>query len=1082
MNRIFGIIVVLMTLSACGGSGGGEGNETVSASLSGGWGFIYQENSCRESFHFFENGSMEINSAREIVLGTYTFEETVGRNQRHELVINLLSGNNEPDCLGNRTSESGLTGIFYVEFDSSTEISWYEEPNGGAALLTLNSITDIPFSRPPSLNFGDDLLAYERETVQLTAETDAPEGSSYLWEQISGPTVSVQGANSKDAEIVLPSIDTDTSLVFDFTIMLEGGSTYSDQVEVIVLAYTHLSDIEFADQALSGCVAEISSGTSLVDVTEVSSLHCENVSDISGIEQLAYLTSLSLSDNSVTSLTPLFGLSSLEQLDLSGNPSLFCEQIEAIESTLPVLVNFVKDDLCIANRGVELGAIGFDAVIDEDRNQIYVSIPTRNEIAVVSTTRMRVVDRILLGGEPYGIDLSIDHASLYVAVRGTDSVAVIDLDSRVVSSIPLANQTGHSDLYDVIEAAPGRVFVSSSPGSGGFAYIAQIDLNQSNVVTRAADARIIRASPTFARSPDYDSLYVSEGFSPNSLYKLNLLDPDAPVVLEDDHGSISGTYNMSVNSSGSRIAVASGQVLRTGSFIESGRVAAGLSVPGLIDNNLYVLSNNSGLNVFDFDTLEQMDSVTSSCNFGTTRRIGIFDNNDSAMFLQQDVLCIKKQISQSAEPDPYPLLTFEDLGFEKCVIAAAEANGYTSPSEFEELDCSAAEKNIISLNSIDKLVNLRNLDISGHSVFSTEPLGGLSNLESITIQDSIVSSLSSLNGLAALAEIDAIGSEKIPCDDLTGFQLSGIIVTADFCTENTRIELGGLGSDMEYKASTNKLYVSIPSMGQVTEIDIDGKAISNNYPIGGEVQRIDLSSDGETLYSTLYGDGDIAYLELDTGNVEVVDLSMELDDDRAWDIAEVSPDRIVVSSNPGSNGFAYIVEVRRDLGNVATRVADQRIIRASPEFAVAENGSSVYVGEGFSPNSLYKLDATVADMPLVLEDNHGNVSGTSHLTLNSSNTMIYLASGQVLSTTNFSQVAKFNAGRSWLSEDELSLYIADGESNAVGEYDTSTRAKIGRYEFGCDVTSIQALQEIPDVGISVLGDDLVCFTRVVSFN
>ncbi len=248
------------------------------------------------------------------------------------------------------------------------------------------------------------------------------------------------------------------------------------------------------------------------------------------------------------------------------------------------------------------------------------------------------------------------------------------------------------------------------------------------------------------------------------------------------------------------------------------------------------------------------------------------------------------------------------------------------------------------------------------------------------------------------------------------------------------------------------------------------------------MQRIDLAADGETLYGTLYGEGDIAYLQLDTGNVEVVNLSTELDDDRAWDIAEVSPDRIVVSSNPGSNGFAFIVEVRRDLGNVATRVAEQRIIRASPEFAVAENSSSVYVGAGFSPNSLYKLDATLADMPIALEDDHGSVSGTSHLTLNSSGTMIYLASGQVLSTTNFSQIAQFNAGRSWLSEDELSLYIADGELNAVGVYNTSTRSKIGRYEFGCDMTNIQALQVIPDVGIPVLGDDLVCFTRVVPFN
>ena len=232
----------------------------------------------------------------------------------------------------------------------------------------------------------------------------------------------------------------------------------------------------------------------------------------------------------------------------------------------------------------------------------------------------------------------------------------------------------------------------------------------------------------------------------------------------------------------------------------------------------------------------------------------------------------------------------------------------------------------------------------------------------------------------------------------------------------------------------------------------------------------------------MYNQGDIAYLQLATGNVETVDISTELGDDRVWDIAEVSPDRVIVSSNPGSNGFAYIVEVNRDQGNLAARVASERIIRASPEFAVAQDGSAVYVGSGFSPNSLYKLDATMSEMPIVLEDKHGEVSGTSHITLNRDSTLIYLASGQVLSTATFNQVAKFNSGYSWLSQDERSLYIADGELDAVGIYDAETTKKVGRKAFGCEVSSIQALQEIPGAGIAIVGDALVCFTQVIPFD
>lgn len=1082
MSRFFYIFVILTILSACGGSGGGGGNP-VFADINGTWGFLYEENLCHESYHFFEDGSLEINSGSQIVQGTYTFQESVGRNERHRLDITLVSGNSEPDCLGFVQSVAGYSGTIYIEFEDANTITWYDLADRGSPLVTMESVTSIPLSEAPDLRLNDDIVAYERNAVSLKAEIETSESVSYSWEQVRGPAASMQGENSRDLRVVLPEVDDDTTLIFNFTVTFEDGSTLSDQVIVDVNASIALEDIQLQDPALAACITEIINTTDLVEATEIESLSCENVSDITGIEQINSLTSLTLIDNTLTSLEPLMALTSVETLDLSGNSSLPCEQIDSVKLTLSELSEFSTDDLCVASRGVELGAIGFDVAIDEGRDQIYVSIPTTNEIAVISTTQLRVVDRILLGGAPYGIDLSIDQGSLFVAVRGTDSIAVIDLDSREVESIPLANQTGHSDLYDVVEAAPNRVFVSSAPGSSGSAYIAQIDLDESNIATRAASQRIIRASPRLARSPDYNFLYVSEGFSPNSLYKLNLMDPDAPIILEDDHGNVSGTYNMSINPSGSRIALASGQVLRTGSFIEAGRVTAGLSVASQTDNYLYVLSDNSDLEVFDFDTLDQVDLLDSACDYGSTSRIGVFGNNSNdLMFLQRDVLCLKTEISQSEPSDPYPELTFNDLALEECVISAAVANGYTLPSEFESLDCSSSEKRIINLESIQKLINLESLDISGHSVFSLEPLSELESLISVTVRNSEVSSLAPLSDLGILSEVDVTGSEGITCDELTEFQSNGISVSADFCTQTARLELGGIGSDMEFQTSTNKLLVSVPSLEQVVEIDIDSENVSNSYPMGGEVRRIDLSSDDETLYATLYGEGDIAYLQLSDGSVEVVDISTELDDDRTWDIAEVSPDRIVVSSNPYSNGFAYIVEVRRDLENAATRVADQRIIRASPEIVVSEDSSSVYVGSGFSPNSLYRLDANQPDMPISIEDDHGSVSGTNHLTVNSSNTLIYLASGQVLSTVNFTQVATFNAGRSWLSEDEQFLFVADGESNAVGIYDVATTAKVGRSEFGCDVTGILKLIEIPDVGISVLGDDLVCFTRVIPFN
>lgn len=1082
MIRIFWCLAVLLTLNGCGESSSEDRSELITESIVGSWGFTYEGNNCREAYHFRENGSIEINSGDEIIIGTYVFDETVASDERHELTISLLSDNGEPDCLGNREDDSGARGVMYIKFDGSSQILWYSQQRGGTAINTMVAVNDIPISEAPFLNIGPNLYAYEREEIQLVANTDALENATYLWTQLSGPVVSLNNADTLTATFTLPNITADTSLLFNFEITLANGSKISDQMKVYATAYVNIRDITFADMNLSNCISDSVSNVATSDITELTSLSCENITNLAGIASLSYLTNLNLKANTLDSLTPILALEKLEHLDISGNDSLDCEQIEELQSSLDKLSSLTKDDLCITNRGVELGAIGFDLAVDEIRKQIYVSLPSKNEIAVISYERMRVVDRIRLGGAPYGVDLSIDGDSLYVAVRGTDSVAVIDLESRHVTTIPLANKTGNASLYDVIEAAPNRVFVSAAPGSSGFAYIAQINLDESNLVTRAASNRIIRSRPTFARSPDYRALYLSEGFSPNSLYKLSLMNSVADIILEDDHGSVSGSYNMSVNLTGTRVALASGQVLRTGSFVQSGRVINGLSVASQLNNHLFVLSNNSDMSVFDFDTLEEIASITTNCEFGTTSKFGTFNQDNSFMFLQQDVLCINTQISQSNDVEPYPSLVFDDLGFEECVIASAQANGYEQAAEIEMLDCSSAQKNIISLGSIEKLENLRHLDISGHSVFSLEPLAKLNKLETLTIKDSNISDLEPLSGIGVLSELNVTGSERIPCNELYNFQQLGVTVTADTCTQNTRIELGGIGTDMAYNDTTNKLYISVPSMLQVIEIDIASEQITHNYPVGGKAQRIDLSSDGKTIYTTLYGDGDIAYLTLADSSVEKVDISTELDDDRVWDIAEVSPNRIVVSSNPGSNGFAYIVEVRRDLNNTAKRVANKNIIRAHPEFAVAENGSSVYVGSGFSPNSLYKLDASLADMPIALEDNHGDVSGTSHLSLNKDNSLIYLASGQVLSTTTFTQVATFNSGRSWLSLNGQSLYIADGESNAIGIYDINTTAKIGKQGFGCEVTSIQELQEIENLGVSVLGDDLVCFTRVIPFN
>jgi len=297
---------------------------------------------------------------------------------------------------------------------------------------------------------------------------------------------------------------------------------------------------------------------------------------------------------------------------------------------------------------VELGGIGFDMELDESRSLLYVSVPSRNEIVFVSTDSFQIVDRVLVGSRPHGIDLSHDGSRLFVALNQAAAVAVVDLESLAVTEIVVIEGTDSSLVYDVIEAEPDRLFVTASPNSSGFARIGQVRLDQGNAVSTVANNRIIRARPRFAPDPDELFLYVGEGFSPQSLYKLDLLTADAPIVLEDQHGTVSGTDLMTVNPDGSRIYLSSGQVLRTGSFAQAGRVDAGIARFGPFQDVVHVAefpgfdSPSTEVGVFDTSTYLQVDTITLPCPFDRFARFADFlvlPEEEGWIVLSQDLVC-----------------------------------------------------------------------------------------------------------------------------------------------------------------------------------------------------------------------------------------------------------------------------------------------------------------------------------------------------------------------------------------------------------------------------------------------------------
>lgn len=933
----------------------------------------------------------------------------------------------------------------------------------------------------PEVEAGPDIEAHERSTITLNGSASAPDDvDSIAWVQTAGPDVAITGDETFQPSVQLPAIDSDQTATIRLDVDFTSGVKRSDSVDIHIMAFAHIADVSLGDPVLQQCIADAAASGNLVEVIELTTLTCAGVSDADGLDIFSALTSLNLTGNSLTTLQPLLQFENLQFLDLSGNPSLPCEEVDALAQRLMEGTDLLADDTCQGNVALDLGSIGFDAALHEARNQIYVSIPGRKEIAVISLAELRIVDRLLMPGTPYGIDVSIDGTRLFAALHGSNAVAIVEIEQRAVRSFALGASTGHPTTYDVVEGEPDRLFVSANPYSGGFAYIAQVFLDQGPVASTVAGGEIIRAHPVLARSPDQLFVYVGEGFSPNSLYKLSLQDPDASIVLQDDHGSVGGTYNLTINPAGTRIALGNGQVLRTGSFIEEGRVSEGRSVASNFTDTLFVAGSNGIIESFDFTTLERTDSHTTSCDRGTTSRVVAYGDDESFMLLQDDTACLHAVVSRSMPPDPFAELRFPDLALEECVIDAAMAYGYTQPAELTNLDCSLTPKTILGLDGIGRLHNLETLDLSNSGIIDLSPLAELAWLHSLTIRNARISDIAALSGIGTLASIDLTGNPGVTCDDLHELAGSGVSVEADQCADTMRVELGGIGHDMVLDATGNRVFVSVPSLYGVLEVSLDTAMIARNFTLSGQPRGIDLSRDGQTIYAALHGLGDIAVLDTTTGETEDVDISVELDDDRTWDVAEVSINRVVASTNPSSNGFGYVVEVRRDLDNAATVVADDTIIRARPIFAVSPDQSAVYVGAGFSPNSLYKLDATQSTPPIVLEDDHGDVDGTSSLALNADGSRIYLESGQVLSTDTFDQVAKFPRGRSVVSADGSSLLVGDVETDSARVYAIATTSQIGDRQWGCDLHDLAEIREFGD-GVLVLGDDLICYSRTVSY-
>jgi len=292
---------------------------------------------------------------------------------------------------------------------------------------------------------------------------------------------------------------------------------------------------------------------------------------------------------------------------------------------------------------VQFGGNAHDVEYDHARSRAYVSIPSQGKVVVIDTNSWLPLNDISVAPGPRGLALSIDGTRLFVAKFGVGSVAVIDLNTFNQSEIQITTQLGDSRTWDVIEAQPNRLYVSANAigAGGGVAWIVQVELDNGNAANRVASSSIIRCAPTFEVSRDLTTLYVGDCLNPQSVHKLDLTQPDAPLVAETADATLSGVNHLDTNPDGSRLHLASGQILNTSNLALVGQVGAGLSRFDTDPNRLYVFALPNTLQVWNVNTLTPVTSRTLPCLFlnSTPRQLLVLPGGTGFLVLSGSSLC-----------------------------------------------------------------------------------------------------------------------------------------------------------------------------------------------------------------------------------------------------------------------------------------------------------------------------------------------------------------------------------------------------------------------------------------------------------
>jgi hypothetical protein len=163
------------------------------------------------------------------------------------------------DADGNpmESAEGDFAGVDSSMSRIGTDGSPWEYGPYSPGTVNFNQTFDPNVNFPPVANAGADQSVESGATVTLdgSASSDA-DGTitAYLWEQVSGPVVTLSNAETATSSFVVPTVTETTTWVFSLTVTDDEDETDTDEVVVAVNISASMTILEARGQALGTLV------------------------------------------------------------------------------------------------------------------------------------------------------------------------------------------------------------------------------------------------------------------------------------------------------------------------------------------------------------------------------------------------------------------------------------------------------------------------------------------------------------------------------------------------------------------------------------------------------------------------------------------------------------------------------------------------------------------------------------------------------------------------------------------------------------------------------------------------------------